>query len=69
MKTITTNSTITARFITDSELRKQITVIERKGQFASIMIDGKIERKKVYSDNGKEYIFPYGRYSMAPIAY
>ncbi len=33
-------------------------------------MDGKPVRRKIYRDNeGDEYIFPYGKYSMAAIAY
>lgn len=70
MKTINANSTITARFVTDSDLKVAIKVIDRKGSFATIEVRGEgILKRKIHTDGTKEYIFPYGKYSMAPIAY
>ena len=73
MTTIQTNSTIIVRFITDAELRPSLNVIERietpKSTFVKINLHGEILKKKVFNDGNKEYIFPYGKYSMAPIAY
>ena len=67
MKTL--SNQITARFVTDNDLRPQITVVSRTKSTAKVIIDGIEVKRKIYSDSNKEYIFPYGRYSMAPIAY
>jgi hypothetical protein len=73
MKTIAPNTTITARFVTDADLRPQIKVVERvdrqKSSFVDLLINGEVLRRKVHTDREKEYVFPYGKYSMAPIAY
>lgn len=70
MKRISVNNTITARFVTDSELRPQIKVIERKGNFVTLQISkNEIVKRKVFTDNEKEFVYPYGKYSMCPIAY
>ena len=73
MKTIARNTTIIARFVTDADLRPQIKVVERvdreKSSFAVMLINGELVKRKIHSDREKEYVFPYGKYSMAPIAY
>ena len=73
MKTIAPNTTIIARFVTDADLRPQIKVVERvdreKSSFAVMIINGELVKRKIHSDREKEYVFPYGKYSMAPIAY
>ena len=73
MKTIAPNTTITARFVTDAVLRPQIKVVERvdreKSSFVTILINRELVKRKIHTDHEKEYIFPYGKYSMAPIAY
>jgi len=66
---INTNDTLTVRFVTDSDLRPLIKVLSRKGNFVTVKLsENEIVRKKVYSYNNEEFIFPYGKYSMAPIA-
>jgi hypothetical protein len=70
MKTIQPNSKLTVRFITDCELRPEIQVIERKGNFAILKLaENEIVKRKIFTDGEKEYVFPYGKYSMCPIAY
>ena len=73
MKTIEPNTMITARFATDADLRPKIKVVERvdreKSSFAVMLIDGELVKRKIHSDRDKEYVFPYGKYSMAPIAH
>lgn len=68
MAKIETNSTLTVHFIGDAELKPTIKVIERKGNFAKIEIDGTVVKRKVFENNGEEYILPYGKYSMCPHA-
>jgi len=61
------NTTISARFIGDSNLIVTAFVKERKGDFVIILIDGEIKRKKVKkSFDGSEYVLALGSYSMAP---
>ena len=67
LKTIQPQTTITARSICDSNCIFKAFVVERKGDFVKIEIDGKIERKKVKTNfNGDEYVMALGTYSMAP---
>ena len=67
---ITAGSVLTGRFIGDADLTFSFTVIARKGSFCTVNINGKIERRKIHTGvmDGLEYIFPYGKYSMAPVA-
>jgi hypothetical protein len=45
-------------------------VIERKGNFAILKLaENEIVKRKIFADGEKEYVFPYGKYSMCPIAY
>lgn len=70
MKKITPNTKITVQFVTDAQLRPEIEVIARTSVTATLKLnDGKIVRRKIYSNDEREYVFPYGMYSMAPIAY
>lgn len=71
---IQANTKITVYFITDSELRPTINVVERietpKSIFVKVDIRGEgAVKRKVYNDGTGEYIFPYGKYSMCPVAY
>ena len=61
---------LTIRFIGDSDLIKKATVLSRKGNFAVIDLgSNEIVRRKIYNYyNEYEYLYPYGKYSMAPIA-
>ena len=69
MKTIQANTKLTVWHIGDSQLHPIINVTARKGTFATIQLDGLPIRKKVYQDSdGNEFIYPYGRYSMAATA-
>lgn len=70
MKYIRKNDELTVRFIGDSELRPKITVIDRRGQFIKLKLsENEIVRRKICSDMEKEFVYPYGKYSMSPIAY
>jgi hypothetical protein len=65
--TIKTGATITARSIGDWDCIFTAKVLERKGQFATIKIQGAVVRKKVQKDReGNEYVMALGNYSMAP---
>jgi len=66
---IEAGQTLTITFIGDSQLKAFCKVISRTNASAKILIDGKIESKKVYkSYDGSEYVLPYGKYSMCPVA-
>jgi hypothetical protein len=68
MKTIKQNTTLTAKSICDSECIFKVTVLIRKGNFATIKnFTGETKRTKVYTDSeGNEYLHPE-KYSMSPI--
>jgi hypothetical protein len=71
MKTINTNDTLQIRFVTDADLKPTCTVIERKGNFATLQLSStEIVKRKVHKSLNEEYeyVYPYGIYSMAPIA-
>jgi hypothetical protein len=64
---IKTGSILTATSVCDSNCKWTATVIERKGNFVTALIDGKTVRKKVNVWQDEEYVFLLGKYSMAPI--
>lgn len=65
--TIQPNTTISAKFICDSNTTVTAFVKERKGDFVVLLMDGKLIRKKVKkSFDGSEYVLALGSYSMAP---
>jgi hypothetical protein len=67
MKTIQTNTTITAKSICDSNCIFSAYVVERKGNWVTLKIDDKTFRKKIYkSFDGSEYVLALGNYSMSP---
>lgn len=64
---ITAGQTLTARAIGDWECVFSLTVIDRKGSFATVKFQGKEKRVKVRTEqDGSEYLMP-ATYSMAPI--
>lgn len=66
--TINTGDTITARFITDSNLIVRALVMVRNGDWVIVNFEGKSYRKKVKRNHrGEEYVMVMGTYSMAPI--
>jgi hypothetical protein len=66
---IEAGQTLTIRFIGDAQLKAFCKVVSRTNASAKILIDGKIESKKIYkSYDGSEYVLPYGKYSMCPVA-
>jgi len=64
--TITANQILTARSISDANCRFELSVIERKGTFATVAIDGIVRRVKIRKDDDGEFLRP-DSYSMAPI--
>lgn len=69
MKQIIPGRTITVHFMGDSDLMPEIQVIARTPKTAIVLLDGKQIRCKIHSFKDYEYIHPYGKYSMSPIAY
>jgi hypothetical protein len=66
---IAAGQVLTITFIGDAALKANCKVLDRKNSFAIVLIDGKIERKKIYTSyDGSEFIYPYGKYSMCPTA-
>lgn len=65
--TIQTGQTLTSRSLCDYDCIFSLKVIDRKGSFATILMDGDKEtrRVKVRNFNGEEYLRP-DNYSMAP---
>ena len=65
--TVKSNQKLTARSICDYNCIFELTVIERKGNWATIKRDGMTKRTKIYTDSdGNEYLMPE-KYSMAPM--
>lgn len=64
--TIQTGSILTATSICDNNCKWTATVIERKGNFITAIINGEVVRKKVNVYNGEEFVYLLGKYSMAP---
>jgi len=66
MTTIKSNQILTSRSLCDYDCIFKLTVIERKGNFATVKFMGNTKRTKIYSDSeGNEYLQP-DKYSMAP---
>jgi hypothetical protein len=64
--TIKSNQKLTSRSICDYNCIFELTVIERKGSFATVKFMGNTKRTKVLLDTeGNEYLMPE-KYSMAP---
>ena len=61
--------TLSTRLITDYDLIVSVVLLKRTEKTAYIQIEkGEVVRCKVRkSFNGKEYVMPYGTYSMAPM--
>ena len=65
MTTIKSNTVLTSRSICDSNCIFELEVIERKGNFATCIYNGKTRRLKIREFMNEEYIKP-DNYSMAP---
>jgi len=64
---IQANTTIKAVSICDSECIFSAYVIDRKGEWVTLKMDGKSFKKKVKKGyDGTEYVLALGNYSMAP---
>jgi len=67
LKQIEAGQTLTGRSVCDYECIFSALVVDRKGAFATIKFQNNLKRVKVHQADGSEFIFPSGRYSMAPI--
>ena len=67
IKTIKAGQTLTARSIADYECVFSAEILERKGSFVTVKVQGNIKRMKVHSDSYGELIYAMGKYSMCPI--
>ncbi len=71
MKTFTANTKYQMNWIGDSSLKTIIKVIKRTEKSVTIIdlhsFVGDVKRCKIYIHDNQEYIFPTGRYSMAPV--
>jgi hypothetical protein len=64
---IQSNTTIKAISICDSNCIFTAYVVERKGEWVTLQMDGKTFKKKVKKGyDGSEYVLALGSYSMAP---
>ena len=69
MKKFTANQEVTARSVCNHDCVFEGTIIKRTAKTVTVktMMKG-VTRCKIHLDiEGNEYIFPFGKYSMAPI--
>lgn len=64
---IEAGQTLTARSICDYDCVFSVEVMERKGSFVTVKVQGNTKRMKVHSDSCGELIYAMGKYSMCPI--
>jgi len=64
---INTGDTLTGRSPCHHDCIFSAQVIERKGDFAKIRFQNSTKRVKIHVIDDVEFIFPAGRYSMAPV--
>ena len=64
---ITTGQTLTARSVCDHECVFSVRVLDRKGAWATVKVQGIEKRMKIHRDDIGEFLFAMGRYSMAPV--
>jgi hypothetical protein len=63
-----TKQVLKARMIGDSEMIISVVIIKRTEKSAFVVIEnGEIVRCKIHRYDGREFIMPFGRYSMAPM--
>lgn len=67
--TIEAGQILSTRSIGDHDCIYTVEVVDRKKSFATVRTDEGVKRCKVYTYEGREYIMPFGRYSMAPAFY
>lgn len=67
MKIITANTTLTARSIGDYNCIFKVEILSRNKSFVTVKAMGEVKKVKVFADEKGEYIWAFGKYSMAPI--
>ncbi len=67
MQTFTQGQELKSRSICNSDCVFTATVTRRTGKTVTIKVDDTEKRCKIYQGDNGEYIYPFGRYSMAPI--
>ena len=68
IKTIQSGQTLQARSACDYDTIFTAEVIERKGSFVTVNAMNNTKRVKVQKDqDGNEFIYALGKYSMSPI--
>lgn len=65
--TIEAGQTLTARSVCDSGCIFTAEVLERKGAFVTVKVQGNTRRVKVMDLGDGEFIHAMGKYSMSPI--
>lgn len=65
---MTSIKTLTARLIVDADIVIKAELLELTEKTAVIFFEGQTKRCKIYTKyDGSKFIYPSGRYSMAPI--
>ncbi len=69
MKTFEINSTYKMNWITDSQLKTFWTVISRTAKTVTVKDtdSNRVKRCKINIYDNSEFIYPEGKYSMAPV--
>ena len=67
MKTFKSGTEIKTRSICDHNCIFTAKVIKRTAKTVTIITMGEERRCKIHVEDNEEFIFPHGRYSMAPV--
>ena len=69
MSNFENNTTYSGRFITDSDAVLEVRVIKRTAKTVTYVHPhtGDEQRAKIHTEEGTEFFFPMGHYSMAPV--
>ena len=67
MKKFTAGQQLETRSACDHNCIFTAEVVKRTAKFVTIKVRGELKRCGVTEHDGAEMIFPFGRYSMAPI--
>jgi len=68
MNQFTANQEVSTRSSCNSDCIFEGTILKRTAKTVTVKSMGDTKRCKIHmEDDGSEYIFPYGQYSMAPI--
>ena len=67
IKKFNVGQTYKTRFIGDADLILEGTVLSRTEKRVTIKVNGNIKVVGVKVDDGCEFVYPLGRYSMCPV--